>query len=504
MVRYFWLLLAVLTHACTDAVVDQPTQQRPNILFIMGDDHTTQAISAYGGIFAEYANTVHIDQLADEGMLFENVFTTNAICSPSRATILTGKYSHKNGVRILGQTFDGNQVTSQSALQEAGYITAVFGKWHLRSRPTGFDDYKVLPVQGRYQDPQFFVKGKDSLETFPGWSTDVIANMTIDFLDNHQSDQPFFVMTHFKATHDPWDARPPYDTLWQSIDLPEPANLYDEYENRSEAAHRTGLKLERMNQSTFPHDRLENADWRAQRGHIYQQYIKAFLQCGRVLDENVGRIIEYLKKEGLYDNTIIIYTADQGHFLGEHGFFSKRFMYDEALRMPLIIRYPEWIPAGTRNDDIIINADYAPTMLDIAGLEMPDEMQGRSFLPNLKGETPDDWREAMYYHYWQHLLHREVAAHIGIRTRDHKLIFYYGLPLGQTDYESTPPEWEMFDLAKDPAEMRNVYGEPAYAEPVETLKQTLKALQLQFDDEGLEYPEMVDVQNEHFWIGSQP
>ncbi|MCB0851544.1 MAG: sulfatase [Bacteroidetes bacterium] len=495
----FSIIIAFLLTGCLSANNSPVSYSAPNILFIMGDDHTTQAISAYGGILAPYAQTRHIDQLAAEGLLFENVYCTNSICSPSRATILTGKYSHKNGVRILGQEFDGSQFTSQSALKQQGYQTAIFGKWHLRSSPTGFDDYKVLPVQGRYQDPQFHVKGSDSLVTYPGWSTDVISQMTLDFLDKREPNKPFFVMTHFKATHDPWASRPPYDTLWQNESLPEPANLYDEYENRSEAARRTTLRLEKINYSTYPHQRIEGADWKTQRGYIYQQYIKSFLRCGRVLDENVGKIIDYLKANNLYDNTIIIYTADQGHFLGEHGFFSKRFFYEEALRMPFIIRYPAWIAPGGRNQDMITNVDFAPTILEMAGVDIPEEVQGRSFLRNIKGETPDDWPQAMYYHYWQHLLHRDVTANYGIRTKNRKLIFYYGLALGLTEYGPTPPEWEMFDLEKDPMEMNNIYHDPAYQDEIKELKNQLIELQKKYDDRGEQYPELMEVQKNHFW-----
>lgn len=496
-------LAAVIAVSCGTACGPQATlediPERPNILFIMGDDHTVQAISAYGGLLADYAQTSNIDQLAAEGMLFTQTFCTNSICSPSRATILTGKYSHENGVRCLGQDFDGSQTTIQAALQAGGYQTGIFGKWHLRSVPTGFDEFKVLPVQGRYLDPQFLVKGTDSLVTYPGWSTDVIRRMTIDFLEKRDTERPFMAFCHFKTTHDPWSSRPPYDTLWQDEDLPEPENLLDDYSDRSEAAKRTGLKLERMNQSTFLHQRLKDATDLEQRRFIYQQYIKAFLRCGRVLDENVGKLIDYLKQEGLYDNTIIIYTADQGHFLGEHGFFSKRFMYDESMRMPLIIRYPEWIKAGTRNDDLIINADFAPTLLTMAGLPVPAEMQGQSFLENIKGNRPDNWRPAVYYHYWQHMLHREVAAHYGIRTKDRKLIFYYGLPLGQTEFDPTPPEWEMFDLEKDPGEMHNVYDDPDYSDEIRQLKQQLIELQEQYKDRGQEYPELVRLEKEYFW-----
>ena len=471
---------------------------RPNILFIMGDDHTTQAISCYEGLFANYAKTVNIDRLATEGILFRNAFCTNAICSPARATLLTGKYSHKNGVRCLRQRFDTTQVSIPVLMQNAGYQTAVFGKWHLKSTPTGFDDYKVLEVQGRYQDPEFKEMGKEKLKTRKGWSTDIITDLTLDFLDNRKTDKPFMVLCHYKATHDPWASRAPYDTLWENEDIIYPDNFLDDYQNRSEAANRTTLKLEYMNQGTFPHDRLKNATLMEQRAHIYQQYIKSFLRCGRVLDENVGRIIQYLIDNDLYDNTIIIYTADQGHFLGEHGFFSKRFMYEEALRIPLIIRYPEWIDPGQKNDDMIANVDIAPTILEMAGLIPTDDIQGRSFLDNMKGQTPSDWPEAIYYHYWQHLLHRDVAAHFGIRTKNHKLIFYYGLPLGQTEYPPTVPEWEMFDLSKDPGEMYNVYNHDEYLEIQDQLKNKLHELQDKYDDRGMEYPELQQIINEYW------
>lgn len=474
----FFLLIT----ACTPPEDRAPLSTRPNILFILADDHTTQAISAYGGKLAPYAKTQHIDQLASEGMLFTHCFSTNSICSPSRASILTGTYSHVNGVHCLNQRFDSTQQTSATVLQQAGYQTAVFGKWHLKSQPVGFDPYKVLEVQGRYQDPQFRESDTDSLVTYPGWSTDIITHMTTEFLSNRDPHKPFFVMCQYKTTHDPWASRPPYDTLFSQIDLPEPDNLYDTYENRSEAAKRTTLKLEMINQGTYPHDRLPDGDWKEQRGHIYQQYIKDFLRCGRVLDENVGRLMQYLEETGLAENTVVVYTADQGHFLGEHGFFSKRFMYDESMRMPLIIRSPLHEITGKVNEDLIANVDLAPTLLDIAGVSIPQRMQGRSILPILEGATPTDWRTAIYYRYWQHLLHRNVPAHLGIRTKAHKLIFYYGQPLGFTDFEPTPPEWEYFDLVQDPREMFNAYGDEENEEVIEELKGRLKKLRIQYSD----------------------
>jgi len=485
--------------ACASDDAPENSSKSPNILFILADDHTCQALSCYGGIFAEYAQTQHIDQLADEGMRFDYCYNTNAICSPSRATILTGKYSHRNGVYCLGQPFDSTQATFATLLQQQGYHTAVYGKWHLATTPVGFDDYKVLEVQGRYQDPQFREKGVDTLVTHSGWSTDIIADMTIEFLRNQTQEKPFLAMCHFKGTHDPWASRPPYDTLFSDIDLPEPDNLLDTYEDRSEAARRTTLKLEMMNQSTYPHDRLENVDDMTQRRHIYQQYIKDFLRCGRVVDENVGRIMEALKASGFADNTIVIYTTDQGHFLGEHGFFSKRFMYEEAMRMPLIIRYPGIVQPGTLNSDFVVNTDFAPTLLDMAGVAIPESIQGRSIMPLLRGETPDDWRDAVYYHYWQHILHRDVAAHYGIRTRSHKLIFYYGLPLGFTQFDPTPPEWELFDLEVDPSEMHNVYGDSSYTTKIQELKQQLLDVKQELGDTDDTYPELQAVQEQYYF-----
>ena len=467
--------------------------KQPNILFIMGDDHTTQAISAYHGLFADLAATHNIDRIANEGIKLDHCFCANSICSPSRATILTGQHSHINGVRCLGQNFDIKNVTFPKLFQQNGYQTAIYGKWHLKSIPQGFDDFKVLKVQGRYQDPEFVVKGKDEMETIPGWSTDVITDLTLDFLKQRKPDKPFLVLCQYKATHDPWDSREPYKSMFQDTEFPEPDNLLDTYENRGEASRRTTLKLELMNQKTYPHDRLPNADWRAQREHIYHQYIKDFIRCGRVLDENVGRLLDYLDESGLAENTIVIYTADQGHFLGEHGFFSKRFMYDESMRMPFLVRQPGVIEPGSDNDDMISNIDIAPTLLDMAGITAPVEMQGRSFKANLAGNTPTDWPDAVYYHYWQHILHRDVAAHFGIRTKDKKLIFYYGLPLGQTEYPPTEPEWELFDLAKDPGEMVNVYDDPEYAETVKIFKTKLKELQTKYKDTGEEYPELQEV-----------
>ena len=484
--------VTLLSHRCSSS------RKRPNILFILADDHTTQALSCYGDHLAPYSQTTNIDRLAEEGIKLENCFCTNAICSPSRATILTGLYSHKNGVYCLGQEFDNTQITFPMLFQTGGYQTAVFGKWHLRSRPTGFDDYKVLQVQGQYRNPQFITPDKEELEEIEGWSTDIISDLTIDFIKNRDTDKPFLALCQFKATHDPWDSREPYKSMWRDEIFPEPENLMDDYTNRSQAAKRTTLKLEKINQSTYPHERLENADWKKQRKYIYQQYIKDFIRCGRVLDENVGKLLSFLEQEHLIDDTIIIYTADQGHFLGEHGFFSKRFMYEEAMRMPFLVRYPKKFKPGSINDDMISNADIAPTLLEMANLPIPEHMPGKSFLKNLKGQTPQDWPDAVYYHYWQHILHRDVAAHYGIRTRNRKLIFYYGLPLGLTSYDATEPEWEMFDLEKDPNEMKNVVDSPEYAEDVALLKSKIYQYQKRYEDTDENHPARKHI-HDQYW-----
>lgn len=467
----------------------EPTAQPPNILFIMSDDHAVNAIGAYNKRLAAYAHTTHIDQLAQEGMLFSNCFVTNSICSPSRATILTGKYSHKNGVYCLNQPFD-EQPTVATHLQNAGYQTAVFGKWHLKTIPFGFDDYKVLEEQGRYQDPEFVEKGAEEMVTHEGWVDDIISSMTMDYIKNLKADKPFFVACHFKSAHDPWASRPPYDTAYTGIHVPGPSNLCDQYANRSEAARRTTLKLDMLNQGTFKHERLDTEDTCAQRAFIYQQYIKAYLRSARVMDENVGKLMDFLEEQGLDENTIVVYTSDQGHFLGEHGFFSKRFMYEESMQMPLIVRYPGKIEAGSTVDALVANTDFAPTLLDLAGVSIPDDMQGMSIAGYLYGHPPDEWREGIYYRYWQHLLHRDVAAHYGIRTQHYKLIYYYGQALGQTDYPPTPSEWELFDLQQDPHEMQNLYDDPAYQEVVANLKQKLQDLKVEFDDTDDQYVEM--------------
>lgn len=491
------LFLSIITClwiiACSDRV------EQPNILFVLSDDHAVNAIGCYNKRLSDEVRTPNIDQLAAEGMLFTQTFCTNSICSPSRATIITGKYSHKNGIYCLNQYFDSTQVSSATVLHDAGYQTAVYGKWHLVSRPAGFDDYRVLDEQGRYWNPRYFAPGKDTMEQYPGWVDDVTAKMAMDFIQKRDKKRSFFVMCNFKSVHDPWDTRPPYDTCYQNQFIPEPDNLCDTYETRTEAPKRTTLKLERLDQRTFRHKVLDTKDICLQRKFVYQQFIKAFLRGANVLDENVGKVVHFLKEQGLDENTIVIYSSDQGHFLGEHGFFSKRFMYDESMQMPLIVRWPGKIKPGSRNSNLVANIDFAPTVIDLAGLKVPEEMQGESLFPLLKGNTPDNWRTNVYYQYWQHLLHRDVAAHYGIRTKTHKLIYFYGQALGQTEYPPTKPEWEFYDLVNDPEEMNNIYSNPEQQDLIKELKNQILDLKKQYDCTDDKYSELVEVNKTYFW-----
>jgi len=454
---------------------------RPNILFIMSDDHAAPAISAYKGFLSEVARTPNIDRLAKEGMLFDNCFCTNSICTPSRATILTGKYSQKNGCRTLSDKFDSSQQTFGKLLQKAGYHTAIIGKWHLKTDPTGFDYWNVLPGQGDYFDPVLFEMGNRKKHS--GYVTDIIADCTLDFLRNRPKDKPFCLCYQNKAPHDMWEYDKKHAHLYQDIDIPEPGNLFDDYHNRGNAVKRVTQKIG-MRHTLFQ-EKTGHLRGRERKKQQYQIYIKKYLRCVASIDENLGRVLNYLDETGLKDNTIVIYTSDQGFFLGEHGLFDKRFMYEESLRMPLLVRYPREVKAGSINDDIVTNVDFAETFLDYAGVPIPRDMQGRSLRPLLQGRTPANWRTSMYYRYWMHGAHFNVAAHFGVRSGRYKLIYYYGLPLDAkgTKGGPTPPEWELFDLQEDPHEMNNVYQDQRYADVVKELKGELIRLRSKLEDD---------------------
>jgi len=459
----------------------EPEAPPPNILFIMADDHAAHAISAYG---SKINQTPNIDRIARDGMRLANCFVTNSICTPSRASILTGEYSHKNGVYTLGDELDPSRPHAGHWLQQAGYQTAMIGKWHLKTDPAGFDYWNVLPGQGRYHDPILKEMGRGERE-HTGHSTDVITDLSLDWLRTREPGQPFFLMCHYKAPHRRWRPAERFASLYENEEIPEPDNLLDDYENRSNAAANATLKVgEDMTKEDLKREIPSNLKGGELRKWAYQYYIKDYLRCVAGIDENVGRLLDYLDQDGLAENTVVVYTSDQGFFLGDHGYYDKRFMYEESLRMPFLVRYPPEIAAGSVSEAMALNIDFAPAFLDWAGAAPPESVQGRSLRPVLQGNPPEDWRTSMYYRYWMHLAHHGVPAHYGVRTARYKLIYYYGDPLGTAGSidEPTEPEWELFDLEKDPREMNNVYDDPAYADTVAELKAELERLKTEVGD----------------------
>ncbi|MDR1173101.1 MAG: sulfatase [Bacteroidales bacterium] len=488
----------------------QAQDKAPNILFIMSDDHTSQAVSAYGGPLGKYLPTPNIDRIGNEGARMANCFVTNSISTPSRACIITGQYSQKNGVYTLADVLDRDHPTVARDLQKAGYQTAVIGKWHLGTEPAGFDYYNVLPGQGRYYNPLLIKKGdwdtgpggRPKQTEYGGHSTDVIANDAISYLQSTDRDKPFFLMCHFKAPHRPWQPADRFKNLLEDVTIPEPANLLDTYESKGQYTGQLRMSMENMNTTDLKGRTMPENMTRDEKRHwAYQYYIKDYLRCIAGIDENVGRILKYLDEAGLTENTIVIYTGDQGFFLGEHGWFDKRLIYEECLRMPLLIRYPKEIKAGTVNSDIVMNLDFAPLFLDFAGVPLPSYMQGESFRNNLKGQTPGNWRKAMYYRYWMNDDNdHHVTAHYGIRTERYKLAYYYAQPLGikGANQSSPEPEWELYDLQTDPSEMKNIYKDPANKKLITQLKKELLQLKEKYGDQDNKYPEMVEL-NKKYW-----
>lgn len=461
-------------------------KQQPNILFIMSDDHAAHAMSCYGSKINE---TPNLDRIAEGGMTFQDCYCTNSICAPSRAAILTGKYNHLNGVRTLGDTFDGRQQTVPKILQSNGYETALIGKWHLGhggvNDPTGFDYWNVLPGQGDYHDPKMIEMGEEKV--LPGYVTDIITDKSIDWMKNRDENKPFMLMCHHKAPHRPWQPDDKHADMYDGIDIPEPPTFDDDYANRSRAAEMAAMRIEddlnEIDLKVDPPEGLTDAELKSWK---YQRYIKDYLRCIASIDDNVGRMLDYLDEAGLAENTIVIYTSDQGFFLGDHGWYDKRFMYDESLRMPFIVRYPHEVRPGSQTDAISLNVDFAPTFLDFAGIDIPSDMQGESLAPVLRGRTPDDWRTSMYYRYWEHMSKpHEVCAHYGVRTDKYKLIYYYNEALGMKRAVDVPmePEWELFDLGNDPMEMNNCYHDPAYERVVKEMKDELYRLKKELKDD---------------------
>ncbi len=487
---FFALLLLI------PAVMATPAPERPNIIFIMADDHAAQAISSYGSWLAQIAPTPHIDRLATTGARFDQVFCNNSICGPSRAAILTGKMSHINGFykNEGGGDFDGSQQTFPKLLQAAGYQTAVIGKWHLGTAPTGFDYSKVLingNGQGTYWNPEFQINGKEKRVETQFHSTRQIANDALDWLETARDPtKPFLLMYQFKAPHRNWDPDPAYKNLFADFDIPEPETFNDTYGGRTAAAAQwqsiehnlNPLDLKQTPPSELSGNELKNwlhqgnnhEFWtpdpeltgQALKKWKYQIYIKDYLRCVRGVDEAVGRMLDYLEESGLAKNTIVIYTSDQGFFLGEHGWFDKRFMYEESFRMPFLMRWPGRIQPGSINTNLFMNIDFAPTLLEAAGVPIPSDIQGQSFA---RGAVN---RKSVYYHYYEFPFWHHVQPHYGIRTDRYKLIhFYYSMD-----------EWELFDLKKDPSEMKNLIHDPAYAEVLEMMIAELKKQQVTYGD----------------------
>lgn len=450
-------------------------QKRPNILFIMSDDHAAHAIGCYG---SRINTTPNLDRIAEGGLRLDNCFCTNSICAPSRATILAGTYSHVNGVRTLDDRFDGRTLTFPQLLQQAGYQTAVVGKWHLGHGgihdPTGFDYWNVLPGQGAYHDPTLIEPAGRTVH--PGYVTDVVTDLSLEWLRRRDPERPFLLLCHHKAPHRPWEPDAKHAKMYEDVDIPAPSTLEDDYSDRARAAAAARMRVDRdltERDLKGPAPDLPPEQLRAWK---YQRYIKDYLRCVASIDDNVGRLLDYLDAEGLAEDTLVVYTSDQGFFLGDHGWYDKRFFYEESLRMPLLARFPREIPAGRTDARFALNVDFAPTFLDYAGLPVPPQLQGRSLRRLLRGEATPDWQRSMYYRYFMHLAHHNVYAHYGVRTERYKLIYYY-------ETQPEPQEWELFDLERDPRELHNVYGDPAYAPVVAELRAELRRLRAEIGDD---------------------
>jgi len=511
------------------------TNKRLNILFIMSDDHAYQAISSYGGTLNV---TPNIDKLAKDGVLFEKSFVTNSICGPSRACMLTGKYNHLNGMIDNRTTFDGSQQTFTKLLQENGYLTAMIGKWHLKSDPTGFDYWNILPGQGNYYNPDFIEMGVR--KTVEGYVTDLTTDFAFNWLDNRDKNKPFCLLLHHKAPHRNWMPGSDHLDKYDEIKMPIPETFFDDYSTRSEAAKSQTMEIDddmfidydlkvpinENEKEKFKSEKINKNEWQSEYGRMneqqkeawdkayskeneefknsnlkgkelaewkYQRYIKDYLRSIASVDDNVGRVLDYLKENNLEDNTIVVYTSDQGFYLGEHGWFDKRFMYEQSLRTPLIIKVPDGEKGIVNKNNMVVNIDYAPTFLDYAGVKIPNEMQGNSLRKILDGKKPSEWRNAIYYHYFEYPAEHSVKRHYGIRNSRYKLIhFYYDIDA-----------WEMYDLEKDPNEINNVYDNPVYQDIIADLKIELQKLREKYRDTDItKYLPKKNVQVNHLGIGA--
>jgi len=492
--RQTFLLVTAVLLLPSMAIAQATASKRPNILFIMTDDHAAHAIGAYG---SRVNATPNLDRLARGGALLTSVFATNSICTPSRAAILTGQYSHLNGVTMFNR-FDSSRMTVARLLQQGGYYTGMIGKWHLGSDPVGFDHWQILPGQGVYFNPLFYTATAE--KTYTGYVTEVITDLALEFLQNRPGNKPFFLMMHHKAPHRPWEPTGTHAAHFATQQIPEPLTFWDRYATRTDALHenqqRVAADLTNRDLKLTPPPGLnpeQLSKWRGTKPDSvttvhngknvtltgealvrwkYQRYMQDYLATVQSVDDSVGRVLAYLDKYGLARNTIVIYTSDQGFFLGDHGLFDKRFMYEESIRMPFLVRWPAVIKAGTRSDAMALNIDFAPTFLDAAHLAIPGEMQGHSLLPVLRRRIPSDWRHAMYYRYYHDPGDHNTRALYGIRTRTHKLIYFW-----------KKDQWELFDLVNDPNELHNLYGKPGLQALIAQLKQQLAQLKRELRDE---------------------
>jgi len=488
-------LVVAITALLTAVPVEAQRSNGPNILFIMTDDHAAHAIGAYG---SRINKTPNLDRLAKEGALLTHVFATNSICTPSRAAILTGQYSHLNGVTMFNR-FDSSRMTAPRLLQAGGYHTGMIGKWHLGSDPVGFDRWEILPGQGAYRNPLFYTASDE--KTYTGqYATEVITDRALNFLETRPRDKPFFLMMHHKAPHRPWEPSESHAEQFATKRIPEPITFWDSYATRTDALHenqqRIAADLTNRDLKLTPPPGLAGPDlasWlRAKPDSVttlregksvtltgaalvrwkYQKYMQDYLATVQSVDDSVGQVLAFLDKTGLARNTVVVYTSDQGFFLGDHGLFDKRFMYEESIRMPFLVRWPAGIKPGTRSDALALNIDFAPTFLELAGLRASADMQGRSLLPVLRGRAPSDWRSSMYYRYYHDPGDHNTRAHLGVRTRTHKLIHFW-----------KKDQWELFDLVNDPYELHNLYGEPGHDALTATLKAELARLKKEVRDD---------------------
>jgi len=518
-------------NTCNSENKKEAEQTKPNILFIMSDDHAMNAISTYGN---SVNHTPNLDRIADEGIRFNQSFCSNAICGPSRAVMLTGKYSHINGHINNSVSFDGEQQTFPKLMQQNNYQTAMIGKWHLRSDPTGFDYWNILPGQGDYYNPDFIEMGEK--KNFEGYVTDLITEFTINWLDDRDTSKPFCLLMHHKAPHRSWMPNLNHINTFDSVDIPVPSTFFDDYKNRSTAAKEQKMSIwkdmylgydlkltteENSNEiiddlGTWSFDRMSpeqrntwNLAYKDKNNRYHQnppkgedlarwkfkRYMQDYLGTIESVDESVGEILDYLDKNGLAENTIVVYTSDQGFYLGEHGWFDKRFMYEESLKMPLLVRYPKEITKGNVSEKMVMNLDFAPTFLDYAGIKIPEDLQGESLRPLFEETNVDNWRNEIYYHYYEYPKGgHDVKRHYGIRTDRYKLIHYY--------YDID--EWELFDLENDPQEMKNIYMQAEYQELVSELKEKLNELRKKYkDDNEKDYlPEAYVKSINHLGVGA--